>query len=259
MINIFNKFRQQLLSENKFSKYILYALGEILLLVVGILLALSINNRNLDRIERKIEREYIISIISDAKKDLSNFTEAIKSNEQRFNNLDSLQKLCYIFDAKKEQEPALMFQYFICLNRPILVTQTDRTLSQLKNSGGMRLIQNKKSINGIIEYEKSFEELYKQEIWFEGGLKDLIEAGVSIFNYKYLPKEQGKFDKKTFFKTARLINTSKLKILKLGNRAFNSYAFTQSYIKVLKDGRIKCIELIKMLESNYFSTIKRKK
>ncbi|WP_282124701.1 DUF6090 family protein [Algibacter mikhailovii] len=46
MIKFFRKIRQQLLSENKFSKYLIYAIGEIVLVVIGILIALSINNRN---------------------------------------------------------------------------------------------------------------------------------------------------------------------------------------------------------------------
>ena len=44
MIKFFRKIRQRLLSENKFSKYLLYALGEIVLVVIGILIALRINN-----------------------------------------------------------------------------------------------------------------------------------------------------------------------------------------------------------------------
>ena len=46
MIKFFRKIRQRLLTENKFSKYLLYAIGEIVLVVVGILIALSINNWN---------------------------------------------------------------------------------------------------------------------------------------------------------------------------------------------------------------------
>jgi len=56
MINFFRKIRQQLLTENKFSKYFLYAIGEIFLVVIGILIALQINNWNdyrKDRIEEK--------------------------------------------------------------------------------------------------------------------------------------------------------------------------------------------------------------
>ena len=46
MIKFFRKIRQQLLTENRFSKYLLYAIGEIVLVVIGILIALQINNWN---------------------------------------------------------------------------------------------------------------------------------------------------------------------------------------------------------------------
>ena len=46
MLKFFRKIRQQLVSENNFSKYLLYAAGEILLVMIGILLALQINNWN---------------------------------------------------------------------------------------------------------------------------------------------------------------------------------------------------------------------
>ncbi len=46
MIKFFRKIRQRLLKENRFSKYLLYAIGEIFLVVIGILIALQINNWN---------------------------------------------------------------------------------------------------------------------------------------------------------------------------------------------------------------------
>lgn len=46
MIKFFRTIRQKMLSKNKFSNYLLYAIGEIILVVIGILIALSINNRN---------------------------------------------------------------------------------------------------------------------------------------------------------------------------------------------------------------------
>ena len=46
MIKFFRKIRQRLLTENKFSKYLLYAIGEIALVMIGILLALQVNDWN---------------------------------------------------------------------------------------------------------------------------------------------------------------------------------------------------------------------
>ncbi|MGB5668694.1 MAG: DUF6090 family protein [Maribacter sp.] len=58
MIKFFRRIRQQLLTENKFGKYLLYAIGEIVLVVLGILIALAINNYNEN--QKNIEQEQVI-------------------------------------------------------------------------------------------------------------------------------------------------------------------------------------------------------
>lgn len=58
MLKFFGRARQQLLTENKFSKYLLYAIGEIFLVVIGILIALWINNLN--NVSQKKEKGDII-------------------------------------------------------------------------------------------------------------------------------------------------------------------------------------------------------
>ena len=52
MLRFFRQIRQRMLTHNKFSKYLLYAVGEILLVVIGILIALQIDNWNQERIFR---------------------------------------------------------------------------------------------------------------------------------------------------------------------------------------------------------------
>ncbi|MGB5402972.1 DUF6090 family protein [Robiginitalea sp.] len=56
------------MEKNKFSKYLLYAIGEIVLVVIGILIALSINSWNQDRIDKKSESQYL----QDLKKEIQN-------------------------------------------------------------------------------------------------------------------------------------------------------------------------------------------
>ena len=55
MINFFRRIRQRLLGQDRFGKYLVYALGEIVLVVIGILIALQINTWNQDRLDRKTE------------------------------------------------------------------------------------------------------------------------------------------------------------------------------------------------------------
>ena len=65
MINFFRKIRRNLLEEGKVSKYLKYAIGEIILVVVGILIALQINNWNEYRKSRKVELNYLKNIQED--------------------------------------------------------------------------------------------------------------------------------------------------------------------------------------------------
>ena len=57
MIAFFRKFRERFLSKNHLGKYLLYALGEVLLVMVGILLALQVDNWNEQLKERRDELE----------------------------------------------------------------------------------------------------------------------------------------------------------------------------------------------------------
>ena len=65
MINFFKKIRKKLLSKNKLGSYVIYAVGEIILVVVGILIALQINNWNESRKQRLHEIELVKLLITD--------------------------------------------------------------------------------------------------------------------------------------------------------------------------------------------------
>ena len=74
MIKFFRKVRQKLLSENKFSKYLLYAIGEIILVVIGILIALQINIWN----EQRKDRIEEANILRDIKGSISTDIQQLK-------------------------------------------------------------------------------------------------------------------------------------------------------------------------------------
>ncbi|MDM9631615.1 DUF6090 family protein [Robiginitalea aurantiaca] len=88
MITYFRKIRSRLLATNKTGKYIKYALGEIVLVVIGILIALQINDWNEDRKSRNIElktlkelKADLLQTREDIKSDSSNFQHIIRSNQ----------------------------------------------------------------------------------------------------------------------------------------------------------------------------------
>ena len=77
MIKFFRHIRQRLLSENKFSKYLLYAIGEIVLVVIGILIALQINTWNENRKDRIEEQILYGTLISSLESDLEDVIDKI--------------------------------------------------------------------------------------------------------------------------------------------------------------------------------------
>lgn len=86
MINFFRKVRKNLLNSNRAGKYLLYAIGEIFLVVIGILLALQINNWNENRKERKLETSILNEILVNLEKDVANLNSKTELNEFFINN-----------------------------------------------------------------------------------------------------------------------------------------------------------------------------
>ncbi len=89
MIKLFRKIRQNLLSEGKTGKYLKYAIGEIILVVIGILIALQLNNLNENKKNEVFEKEILSQIQENLKSDKLvlkqielNFIKAIVSSKK---------------------------------------------------------------------------------------------------------------------------------------------------------------------------------
>ena len=83
MIKLFRKIRQRLLSEGKTGKYFKYAIGEIVLVVIGILIALQINDWNDQRKLKQQEQTYYCKISEDLKTDIKNINRTLVSLKER--------------------------------------------------------------------------------------------------------------------------------------------------------------------------------
>ncbi len=87
MIPFFRKTRKKLADDNKPMKYMRYAIGEIALVVIGILIALSVNNWNEER-KLKIEtKKYIQRLISDIESDTTNIHNGMKVRNETIINI----------------------------------------------------------------------------------------------------------------------------------------------------------------------------
>ena len=81
MTKFFRKIRQSLLGQSKFKAYLLYAVGEIVLVVIGILLAIQINNWNEQRKSNIVKNDLIVSLIGDFTSTQALLSESIKASD----------------------------------------------------------------------------------------------------------------------------------------------------------------------------------
>jgi hypothetical protein len=93
MINFYHKIRKQLADDNKPLKYARYAVGEIVLVVVGILIALSINNWNEERIKDNSVRSHLKSLTEAIEHDIREQSISMEFNEFRFHSWQYLLKM----------------------------------------------------------------------------------------------------------------------------------------------------------------------
>ncbi len=82
MIKFFRKIRQNLLMENKTGKYLKYAIGEIILVVIGILIALQINNWNEHRKQRASIEQSLLEVRNNMVNDTLKMSEVIKKLQE---------------------------------------------------------------------------------------------------------------------------------------------------------------------------------
>ena len=102
MIKFFRNIRQNLLMENKTGKYFKYAIGEIILVVIGILIALQINNWNENRKVEKLEAQIYIELKSDLLQTRNDINETNSKHKEIFKS--SQQLITDIYDKKSNSQ-----------------------------------------------------------------------------------------------------------------------------------------------------------
>ena len=136
MIKFFRKIRQNLLSEGKTGKYLKYAIGEILLVVIGILIALQINNWNESRIDRISEQAILKQLQSEFKSNLKQLNEKIGIRSYIMNS--AIQLLSNIDDPAMRNVDSVEMH----IAKTIPYTTFDPIINDLATSGNLRLIRN---------------------------------------------------------------------------------------------------------------------
>lgn len=237
MINIFRKTRQLLLKENNFTKYLLYALGEIILVVIGILIALSINNWNNNRKNRLVEDSILLEISNGLLHDLKDIKNNINGHKSGLKAYKYWSKVI----SDKQVDTDSVGYYYRYLTRDFLLILNTSGYESLK-SKGLEIIENdsirveiitlyEKDYSILRKLEEEYSEMQFQNNYFEG-FNNIVSPNL-MFNDEgeiesiLVPLSLPENEKKILFSYISKIKKNREFIL-------NFYSQTEQKIKTLQ-------------------------
>ena len=128
MIPFFRKIRKKMADDNRPLKYMRYAIGEIVLVVVGILIALQINTWNEERKERVLEKNYLESLLIDLNRDRIQLSWRIETLEWHVKMRN------YMLENVEENDIEKFLDYYITLGTILQFNSETPTYDDLKAS-----------------------------------------------------------------------------------------------------------------------------
>jgi hypothetical protein len=162
MIKFFRKIRQNLLNEGKTTKYFKYAIGEIILVVIGILIALQINNLNEQRKQNNLEQDYLIALKREFQNNLIEVDRVIKLNASLLKN--ALELSTYTGpETSNITEKKFAELYFGTVNAEVQYRPGSGVANEIINSGKLNIFQNKELKNALATMDGLLLEIRFQE------------------------------------------------------------------------------------------------
>ena len=162
MIKIFRKIRYNLMETGKTSRYIKYAIGEIILVVIGILIALQINNWNDKRKLREQEQQILGSLLSEFKSNKVILDETVALIDSIMFNINQIGNYTGPSTVVKDENEMsnLMLGAF---KEDIEYLPVQGSFEEIMNSGKLNLISNTKIREAIGSWKTNLEAIKKQE------------------------------------------------------------------------------------------------
>lgn len=173
MIKLFRNIRQKLITEGKMTSYLKYAIGEIILVVIGILIALQINTWNEENKNAKKEIAFLI-----------NLHEDLRADSIRLDNIKSILKTAVdhkrVFEnyitGKPTDKDSLNEQFSKQYNILVDFIPNSTSIDELTNGNGLNLISNTVLRRKIVTLHNNYDDIILK-------LKIGQEKGQSVVNY----------------------------------------------------------------------------
>tara|TARA_R110000868_G_scaffold79992_1_gene227275 strand:+ start:216 stop:980 length:765 start_codon:yes stop_codon:yes gene_type:complete len=140
-MKFFRKIRQKLVAKNKLRNYLLYAVGEIILVVIGILIALAINNGQENKILEKKEQTYLKGLQGEFEISKQKLVKLIEINRRNYIGAKQILEFTTNLEVapSEEQFSNLLYQSF---SFDIAFNPNNSLLNEMINSGSLKDITN---------------------------------------------------------------------------------------------------------------------
>ena len=199
MFRFYRQLRKNLIGNGQVRRYFLYALGEIALVVIGILLALQIDAWNTDRIDRKKEVLYLKEIRGNLEDDLNNVVYSIDFNQKK----DSIIQVCLTTMLEAESDEEAMFK--ILENMPMLAefsvyTQNRVAFNNMLSAENIDLISNDSLRTRLSTFYSEANLLF--------GMQDRVRELTRIFVDNITPMLMNRESIQVFFGTSSELATA---------------------------------------------------
>lgn len=239
MAQFFRKVRKKLFVKNRFTKYFIYAFGEILLVVIGILIALQVNNFNEQRKSNAKEKKHLISM----KSELLNNIELVQIEIEELNkSLNGQRELIALINSEKDTISEIELSKILAtsFSNVLELKYQDGTFKELLYSGGLISINNDRIKNEIASWEGRMIALKTQEkgvydlrekifdYMIENGVLKIMLDNIGVSDRLQMQKSIKRNSSKIILKSQKFENQLSYHIALI--RSLNSY-----YLKLEKD------------------------
>ena len=204
--------------------------------------------------EKKVEKEYIHSFIADLKTGTASFNEVIPGEESHIKGIDTLLNIL-IHPPFTDSTIRLMYytyRKYVCSIHPMQYTL--RTITQLKNAGGLRLITNGKASDSIVSYNRMVDDnIQLLNYTTNDFIVPAISKGNSIFNGKFLYP----YDGESVFNILhtpipmRLLTNNEITLAEYIGLLNSVKGIRFNYVEQLKWHRERAIDMIAFFKKEY--------